>query len=72
MRASVGDRLVIKGHNVSDHDRVAEILEVHGEDGGPPYLVRWDEDGHEGLFFPGSDATVQHFPHHAPRRASGG
>jgi hypothetical protein len=23
--------------------RDAEILEVHGADGGPPYLVRWDE-----------------------------
>ena len=57
MRASVGDRLIIKGHNVGDHDRDAEILEVQGEDGGPPYLVRWDEDGHEGLFFPGSDAV---------------
>ena len=72
MRASVGDRLIIKGHNVGDHDRDAEILEVHGEDGGPPYLVRWDEDGHEGLFFPGSDATIQHFPRHAPRRSSRG
>ena len=35
MRASVGDRLVIKGHNVGDHDRDAEILEVHGEEGFP-------------------------------------
>ena len=69
MRASVGDRLIIKGHNVGDHrvPRRREILEVHGDDGGPPYLVRWDEDGHEGLFFPGSDATVQHFPGHARR-----
>jgi hypothetical protein len=24
--------------------------------------VRW-EDGHEGLFYPGSDAHVQHFEH---------
>jgi hypothetical protein len=61
MKASVGDRLVIKGHRVGEPDRDAEILEVHGQDGGPPWLVRWDDDGHEGLFFPGPDAMVEHF-----------
>lgn len=63
MRAAVGDQLVIKGHHVGEADREAEILEVHGEDGGAPFLVRWDDDGHEGLFFPGSDAVVEHIPH---------
>jgi hypothetical protein len=61
MKASVGDRLVIKGHHVGEPDRDAEILEVHGADGAPPWLVRWSDDGHEGLFFPGSDAMVEHF-----------
>ena len=50
MKANVGDRLVIKGHRVGEPDRDAEILEVHGD------------DGHEGLFFPGADAAVEHFP----------
>jgi hypothetical protein len=59
MHADVGDRLVIKGHHVGDSDRSAEILEVQGDDGGPPFVVRWDDDGHEGLFFPGSDAVVE-------------
>ena len=63
MRASVGDRLIVKGHHVGEHDRDAEILEVRGSDGGPPFLVRWDEDGHEGLLFPGPDATIEHFDH---------
>jgi hypothetical protein len=62
MQAAVGDRLVIKGHHVGEPDRDAEVLEVKGEDGGPPYVVRWDDDGHIGLFFPGSDAEVEHFP----------
>jgi hypothetical protein len=62
MRASVGDRLVIKGHHAGEPDRDAEILEVHGEDGGSPFLIRWDDDGHEGLFIPGLDAVVEHFP----------
>lgn len=59
MRANVGDRLVIKGHNVGDHDRDAEILEVRGPDGTPPWVVRWDDTGHETLFYPGPDAVVQ-------------
>lgn len=62
MRAAVGDRLVVRAHRVGEHDRGAEILAVEGEDGGPPYLVRWDEDGHEGLMFPGADAVVEHYP----------
>lgn len=45
--------------------RDAEILEVHGADGEPPYLVRWSDDGHEGLMFPASDATIEHFNHEA-------
>ncbi len=63
MKATKGDRIVIKGHRVGEHDRDGEVLEVHGTDGDPPYLVRWDEDGHEGLFFPGPDAHIQHFEH---------
>jgi Domain of unknown function (DUF1918) len=61
MKASVGDRLVIHGHRVGDPERDAEVLEVRGADGGPPYLVRWSDDGHESLMFPGSDAHIQHF-----------
>ena len=63
MKAAVGDRLIIKGHHIGEHERDAVILEVRGPDGGPPYLVRWDEDGHEGLVFPGPDAAVEHFEH---------
>ncbi|HML01691.1 MAG TPA: DUF1918 domain-containing protein [Acidimicrobiales bacterium] len=62
MRAAVGDRLVVKGHRVGEPDRAAEVLAVEGEDGAPPYLVRWEEDGHEGLYFPGPDAVVEHLP----------
>ena len=62
MRAAAGDRLVVKGHRIGEPDKGAQILAVHGDDGGPPYLVRWEDDGHEGLFFPGSDALVEHYP----------
>ena len=37
------------------------ITEVHGEDGTPPYLVRWS-DGHESSFFPSSGTVVEHIP----------
>ena len=43
--------------------RDCEVLKVHGEAGGPPYVVRWGDDGHEGLYFPGEDAEVEHFSH---------
>lgn len=56
MRANVGDHLVVEGRHVGMGRREGEILEV-GDDGAPPYLVRWD-DGHEGLTFPGPDAHV--------------
>lgn len=63
MRASVGDRIIIKGHRIGEPDRDCEVLEVRGPDGGSPYRVRWGDTGHESLFFPGSDAGVQHFEH---------
>ena len=59
MKAVVGDLLRIRGHHIGEPDRDAEILEVRGEDGAPPFLVRW-EDGHVGLMFPESDAEVVH------------
>lgn len=61
MQANAGDRIIIKGHHVGEPDRDCEILAVRGQRGAPPYLVRWAEDGHEGLFYPGPDATVEHY-----------
>lgn len=61
MKTAVGDRIVIRGHKVGEHERDGEILEVRGPDGGPPYLVRWDDDGHESIIYPGTDAFIQHF-----------
>ena len=60
MRASVGDRLVVRGTHVDEPDKDGEIIEVRHQDGSPPYLVRWSSDGHEALVFPGPDAQVEH------------
>ena len=50
MQATVGDRLVIHGKQVGSAEKHGEVLEVRGSDGGPPYLVRFD-DGHDtGIF----------------------
>lgn len=67
MHAKPGDRLVVGGHRVGEQVREAEILEVRGDKGSPPYYVRW-ADGHESLVYPGSDMTVEH--HHKPRNRS--
>jgi hypothetical protein len=58
--ARPGDRLVIRGHRLGEHERDAEILEALGPDGGPPFRVRWSDTGAETMLFPGSDAYVEH------------
>jgi hypothetical protein len=54
-----GDLVVVTGHRVGEPERTGEILEVLGEPGHCRYRVRWD-DGHESIFYPGSDAIVRH------------
>ena len=49
--------MVVEGRTDSQHRRQGEVVEVRGDDGAPPYVVRWD-DGHEGLMFPGPDAHI--------------
>jgi len=72
LRARSGDRLLIRGHRLGEPSRDAEILEVLGADGSPPFRVRWWDTGREAVFFPGPDATVEHFPDRGRRsRASG-
>ena len=61
MYAVKGDRLVIRSLHVDEAVRDGEILEVRGPQGGPPYLVRWSDNGHETLVYPGPDAQVEHF-----------
>ncbi len=60
MKAAAGDKIVVKGRHLGDPNRDGEIIAVEGKDGEPPYRVRWQFDGHEGLFFPAADATVEH------------
>ena len=65
MQAKVGDRLLVHGRVVGTPDQTSEIIEVRGQDGRPPYVVR-HADGHEAVVFPGPDAVVEQ-----PRDADG-
>lgn len=58
MQAAVGDRVVVLGAHVDEATREGEVVEVHGEQGGPPWVVRWSRDGRETLFYPGPDVQV--------------
>ncbi|MDQ0841662.1 DUF1918 domain-containing protein [Streptomyces sp. NPDC054847] len=59
MQANVGDTLLVHGRTVGQHDKVAEVVEVLGSEGNPPFRVRF-EDGHEALMSPGPDTVVRH------------
>lgn len=58
MQATVGDRVLVPGRRIGAVARHGEIVEVHGGNGAPPYLVRWS-DGGEALIFPGPDTIIQ-------------
>ena len=57
MKAKVGDRVVTEGVHVDSPRREGRIVGVAGPEGEPPYRVQWT-DGHESLWFPGSDSHV--------------
>jgi hypothetical protein len=65
VRAEVGNWLVIHGRNLDDPAREGVVVEVPHADGSPPYRVRWLDDDHVSMVFPGPDATVlPAAPHH--------
>ncbi|HYN29620.1 MAG TPA: DUF1918 domain-containing protein [Dermatophilaceae bacterium] len=58
MRAKTGDHIILAGKVVDQPTRAGEVLEARGADGGPPYVVRW-EDGHTTTMFPGPGAALR-------------
>lgn len=62
MKATVGDKIVIMSRHLGEPIREGEIVEVHGAEGEPPYVVKWLDDEHTGLIFPGADAHVEPHP----------
>jgi len=58
VQAHKGDRLVIDGKKVGQHQRSGEVLDVEGASDHQRLRVRWD-DGHESLFMPGFGARIE-------------
>jgi hypothetical protein len=58
MKAHVGDRLVLEATHVGEPRRHGIVTGLHHADGSPPYLVRWLDDGHESLVYPGPEARI--------------
>lgn len=54
------DRIIVRAHRVGESPRTGVVLEVLGQPDHVHYRVRWDEDGHESIFTPSSDATFEH------------
>ncbi|MET0713900.1 MAG: DUF1918 domain-containing protein [Mycetocola sp.] len=59
MHTTAGERIIIRGGTVGAPDRHGQIIEVRGDEGQPPYMVRFD-DGHESLVYPGPDCVIEH------------
>jgi hypothetical protein len=60
VEAHVGDRIVVRSTHQGEPERTGEVMECHEPGGGPPYLVRWEPDGHTALFYPAGTAAVVH------------
>ncbi|MDC5695982.1 DUF1876 family protein [Intrasporangium calvum] len=58
MQARVGDRIILAAEHIDEPTRDGEILEIRGDEGAPPYLVRWS-NGHTGLIYPGPGAVLR-------------
>ena len=71
MRAAAGDRIIVARPVLGQPARDGKILEVHGLNGEPPYLVQWSDTDRQSLFFPGSDSQVEHFGSTLPPMAAG-
>jgi hypothetical protein len=54
MRARVGDTLVVSG----SHARTGLIVRVVGQNGAPPYVIKWLADGHIAMVTPGEYSRI--------------
>jgi uncharacterized protein DUF1918 len=60
MIAQIGDRLVLEAAHLGEPRRTGVVVAVAHADGGPPYEVRWLDDGRTTLIFPGPEARIEH------------
>lgn len=57
MNASVGDHIEVTSAKLDSARRHGVVVEVIGAGDAQHYRVRW-QDGHESVYFPGSDAHL--------------
>lgn len=62
MHATAGDHIVVESPKVGGHRRDGKVLEAQGPDGGPPFLVQWEDSDEEALVYPGPDAHIEQIP----------
>jgi predicted transcriptional regulator len=67
LHAEPGDVIVVRPRRLGEHERRATVIEAGGEGGTAPFTVRWADDPHDDphltIYFPGSDAYVEHHTH---------
>lgn len=54
MKAKVGDLLVVPG----PESRAGRVIRVLGQDGTPPYVIKWQKDGHIAMVTPGPYSRI--------------
>jgi hypothetical protein len=59
MKARIGDQVIVASAQTGAPARTGTIVELRHPDGTPPYVVRWDDTGHEGVYFPGTDGRIE-------------
>jgi hypothetical protein len=58
VRAQLGDWVVVHGRTLDAPVREGQIEELLHDDGSPPYVVHWLDDGRRTVVFPGPDAVI--------------
>jgi hypothetical protein len=59
VHAIKGDHVVVHGRHVGNTERRGVIIDIRGSGGTPPYVVRWEPDDEQNLFFPGPDCHIE-------------
>jgi hypothetical protein len=62
MRANVGDVLVVAG----SESRTGLIIGIVGQDGAPPYVIKWLSDGHIAMVTPDPYSRIVSSPGGTP------
>jgi Domain of unknown function (DUF1918) len=68
MRAHVGDILVVPGSRT----RTGLIVRVVGQNGAPPYIIKWLADGHIAMVTPDQYSRIVPAPDDRVQQSLGG